>query len=106
MSLQFAFFSYTLRHPLVQTQTQAVGIAALFLVLQPVPRKSQHVIIILTSLLLGRGPRTGRMLFLEGGDIRHGDQGMSPPVRMGTVTVGYGSVDGWGLRSTYTHEDG
>ena len=41
------------------------------------------------------------MLFFEGGDIRHGDQGMCPSVRMVTVTVGYDLVDGWGLRATY-----
>ena len=38
------------------------------------------------------------------------DVDISIPVRAGRIghglTVGYGSVDGWGLRVTYTHTDG
>jgi hypothetical protein len=67
----------------------------IIVVLEPVPRKSEDVIIILLSLILGRGhfdPVKDRTDDFLGEEVD-------------TVTVGYGS-DGWGLRTTYTMQSG
>jgi hypothetical protein len=72
-------------------------------VLEPVPRKSQDVIMILPSLRLGirHFDRPDGCFFSEIG-IRHGRPYHPSSVRVGTVTVRYVTVDGWGVRATYT----
>ena len=46
------------------------------------------------------------MRFFGGGGIRHDRPYHPSSVRLGTVTVGYVTVDGWGVRTTYTIRSG